>query len=708
IPLQAGRWYIALINGGTSSANGTITATAFNSAAPVVHINIDFGNPRASKDPESACDQSFWTDPTKAMPIGGNPGTTLGEQRMNAVKYATNELSTQLHIPIPIAVHACGAHLGGDQDSAILAHASPNSYFFDSPEYPINSLARKYTWYPGTVAARLNGTSMCGFAGGPCDTASNDEVEATFNMDIGTPDVIGGEDFYLGYDTTQKPRGDIDFITIAMHEITHGLGFLGLVNTDPDQGPIGAKAGITVDSSGQGMIDYQDTTEGPFDDIFSDNVAIVDIDNGDYMPFLGYDVKSAGDSARAAALVSGATVSSAGQYIAGLDCLGYVGPCTGLRWFDSAAATSTANANIGNTAPNDFPSLYAPCDKSTSPPPADCTTQPSSTLAHTTQSGDMMNAYYADFKLRDMGLAVPMLGPVGWSNAKATMPNFTEPMPGAWNDGTHNYHGFDFQLAARDAVHGDVYVLTFYSYTANGAPEWYEASGRLIDGVFLPDMDANGNTLHRIIYTSLSPTKIGDAAADTGVSGSVVVDFNQAANSPACRNLDRSSAVQLAVMYWSIGNDTDSWCMQPIVPLSAHANPDYNGLWYDASDSGWGFEVLDTPNASGNADINVLMYLPAAADSQGKALSTWASGTGTLVDGTAQIALLQISPGYCRTCAPISPNSVAVGNMTLKLNSILPGTAPNGTATIDISYPGGGGFNRNNVPVQMFSVPTGQ
>jgi hypothetical protein len=30
-----------------------------------------------------------------------------------------------------------------------------------------------------------------------------------------------------------------------------------------------------------------------------------------------------------------------------------------------------------------------------------------------------------------------------------------------------------------------------------------------------------------------------------------------------------------------------------------------------------------------------------------------------------------------------------------------------GTASIAVSYPGGGSFNRNNIPVSMLSMPTG-
>ncbi|HTI95646.1 MAG TPA: hypothetical protein VL425_03960, partial [Rudaea sp.] len=44
VPLQAGRWYIDLINGGSSTANGTLTAT-YSSTVPVGNIVLDFNSP---------------------------------------------------------------------------------------------------------------------------------------------------------------------------------------------------------------------------------------------------------------------------------------------------------------------------------------------------------------------------------------------------------------------------------------------------------------------------------------------------------------------------------------------------------------------------------------------------------------------------------------------------------------------------------------
>lgn len=703
VPLQAGRWYIALINGGGSTANGTLTAT-YSSVVPVGNIVLDFTSPYTDPtgDKTNDCDISFWTDTTAATPIGGNNGTTLGQQRKNALAQATTELVTQLGIPTTVTVQACGAHLGGDDKSATLAHAGATSFFYDEPHYPSPSLPQKYTWYPSTAATRLNGSSLCGFAGGTCTGSNNDEIAATFNMDIGTSTVLNGEKFYLGLDPNQKPAGQVDFISIAMHEMTHGLGFLGLVNTDTTQGPLGAKAGIIVSGSSASIGYGSGLTDGPFDDIFDDYIAIVN--DTSYTPFTGYEVNGANDAARAAAMVSGPTITTAGAYNPGV--------FTGIRWSDATADNSAANIHYQQAAPTNFPSLYAPCDKTKT---TTCAMQNGSTLSHTVQSGDMMNAYYSNQNLRAMGLAVPMLGPIGWSNAAIAMPAWGQPIPSNWYDVSHSGHGFDFQFLGHDPVKGDIYFLTFYTYDANGIPEWYQGAGYIVDGIFLPFIQsANGSTLPRVKYASNAPGKLA-VTADASSYGSVVVDFNQAANSPACRNVDRSQASQLAVMYWVIGTDTanpandpsGSWCMQPIVTPAAHATPDYNGHWYAPTDSGWGFELVDIASAFGMGappTVIVYMYYPGPNNEP-----TWATASEGLVNNSATMQVQQIANGYCRTCpAPAGGLSAtpSIGTMTLTLDPIVSGHQPTGKVSFQLAYPGGGSFVRSNIPIQMLSVPT--
>ena len=325
------------------------------------------------------------------------------------------------------------------------------------------------------------------------------------------------------------------------------------------------------------MIAYDDLTEGPWDDIYDDYVAIVN--GATYTPFLGYEVDGAHDADRAAAMVSGPAVRSAGQYIPGTQ--------TGIRWSDAVAASSSVNINAGKPAPDDFPSLYAPCDETKT---TSCATQPSSTLSHTVQSRrhDECVLFEHESAFDGSGRADARAARLEHGRAEARR-HFATPVTGNWYDQTHSGHGFDLQFFAHDAVNGDIYGLTFYTYDSNGKPEWYQASGSLVDGVFLPPLDQNGNTLHRITYQTTANAITGFTLDN--VPGSVVVDFNQADQSPACRNIDRSGAAQLAVMSWQIQGASGDWCVQPIVPNNAHGSPDYNGMWFDRAGFGLGFRT---------------------------------------------------------------------------------------------------------------------
>ena len=668
VPLGPGRWYIAVINSDQRNLATTATLTAQTFAAPqVASIGVDFSSSSTNpSDPTQSCDIAPWNDATAASPIAGNPGTTLGQQRQNALKYAVQQITTALQPPVPITIHACWAHLGGSATRAIIANATPVTFLVDEPDFGGYVLPLRYTWYAITEAVRAAGASQCGLLGGQCGGVDNEEILATFNEDIGTANVLGGEQFYFGYTADTSPSS-IDFVSVAMHELTHGLGFIGLANTDSTLGPIGAKAGI--DSTGT-SIDYQNLSQGPYDDVYDVNVAIVNTTNNTYTPFMGYEVNGAGDAARAAALIS----------------------FNGLRWSEATAVDSSVNQNRNLPVPQNFPLLHAPNP-----------IENGSTLSHTEQAGDLMNAVYPFPPPRTMGLAQPMLAPLGWSTAAASAPVYAQPVPSNWFDRSHAGHGFDFQLVGRDANLGDAYILVFYTYDANGAPEWYFAQGNLVDGVFIGGLASNSNTLLYSTYGSNhGPGQLQLTQQD--VTGTVIVDFNQASRSPACRNVDRSDQAMLGVMSWNIGSDSDDWCMEPLIPADRHASPDFNGHWYAPTDPNWGMEILDYDGNASSSSLFALIYYP---DANG--LPTWAVVQDTLHNGTASVPVYARTNGYCRTCVPTGTATTAqIGTMTLNLT---PGTSPNratGTATFTINYPGGGSFSRSSVPITQLSLPTGQ
>ena len=668
VPLAAGRWFIAVINSDSAKASPTTTLTATAMAAPqVASIAIDFNNP--GTDPNDVCNVAPWTDATAVSPVGGNPGTTLGAQRQNALKYAVQQITQQLQPPVPITIRACWDSLGGSASSAVIAHATPVTFLIDEPDFGGYVLPLRYTWYSITEAVRQGGTGQCGLiGGGPGNGCDDEEIEAVFNTDIGSSTIIGGRPFYFGYSTGSDPSA-IDFVSVAMHELTHGMGFIGLANTDDTLGPIGAKAGI-----GGGSIAYQDLDSGPYDDIYDVQAAIVNTADNTYKPFMGYEVNGAGDAARAGALIS----------------------VNGLRWSEQTAVASSVNQLHALNAPASFPLLYAPNPISNG-----------STLSHTVQSGDLMNANYN--AARTMGLSVPMLAPLGWGSAAVAAPTYGQPFPSNWFDRSHGGHGIDFQLARRDPVFGDVYILVFYTYSDSGAPEWYLATGNIVDGVFVGSLDGDGNTL---LYSTYGPNNgFGqlNPTPQANVYGSVIVDFNQAANSPVCRDVDRTGAPLLGVMSWAIGPSAQSatagdWCIEPLVTQNQRAAPDFTGHWFAPTDGGWGMEILNFNGNASSSSIFVLVYYP---DKNG--LPTWAVASGTMNNFTANLQLLERANGYCRTCAPPATTQTnVIGSMTLKFNAAAAGSTPTGTATFTLNYSGGTSFSRSNDPVTMLSLPPGQ
>ena len=57
----------------------------------------------------------------------------------------------------------------------------------------------------------------------------NADISAIFNSDVDTPAVLTGADFYYGTDS--NPGSNIDFVSVVLHEMGHGLGFVSLINS---------------------------------------------------------------------------------------------------------------------------------------------------------------------------------------------------------------------------------------------------------------------------------------------------------------------------------------------------------------------------------------------------------------------------------------------------------------------------------------------
>jgi hypothetical protein len=153
-------------------------------------------------------------DPTPVAPVGGNPGTTLGAQRLNAFTFAADIWAAQLASPIPIVVDAEMTDLMCSSSHAVLGQAGPIHVYEDFP----GALAA-HTWYPKALADKLSGTDL---------EPGTDDIHAQFNSAIGTTCAFP-KPWYYGLDAS-PPGSDIDFVSVVLHELGHGLGFLTAVS----------------------------------------------------------------------------------------------------------------------------------------------------------------------------------------------------------------------------------------------------------------------------------------------------------------------------------------------------------------------------------------------------------------------------------------------------------------------------------------------
>ncbi len=160
-----------------------------------------------------------FNDPTPAVPVGGNPGTTVGQQRLNAFQYAADIWGSILSSPVPIYIQSSFTPLACTATAATLGSAGALQVFGDFPNAELAD-----TWYHVALANKLAGADL---APGPNGTSA-DDIVARFNSNLGQPTCLAGIGWYYGLDTNHGTN--IDLVTVLLHEFGHGLGFSGFYN----------------------------------------------------------------------------------------------------------------------------------------------------------------------------------------------------------------------------------------------------------------------------------------------------------------------------------------------------------------------------------------------------------------------------------------------------------------------------------------------
>ncbi|MGH9225047.1 MAG: hypothetical protein ACRD2W_15005 [Acidimicrobiales bacterium] len=127
------------------------------------------------------------------------------------VQAAVNIWANDVAVPAWTTVRATYTSLG----TGVLAGGSPSFVFRDFDNAPVAG-----TWYPGPLAEALSGQNLA-------------EDDPDIVIEINTR-----SDWYYGTDGN-VPSGRYDLMSVVLHEVAHGLGFLGTMNVSGNSGTWG-------------------------------------------------------------------------------------------------------------------------------------------------------------------------------------------------------------------------------------------------------------------------------------------------------------------------------------------------------------------------------------------------------------------------------------------------------------------------------------
>ena len=163
-----------------------------------------------------------FNDPTPATPVGGNAGTTVGQQRLIAYSRALQLWGSVLKSDVPVTVLGSFSPRSCTATAGVLASAGAWNVEINFPGAPLAN-----HWYHGALANAIRGVDNYPGA----DIVDGADLAAFFNSNLGTPGCLETSRWYYGLDSNANPAaGDIDFLNVFMHEMSHGLGFSNFMN----------------------------------------------------------------------------------------------------------------------------------------------------------------------------------------------------------------------------------------------------------------------------------------------------------------------------------------------------------------------------------------------------------------------------------------------------------------------------------------------
>ncbi len=273
-----------------------------------------------------------FNDPTPIAPVGGNPGTTVGEQRLNLFQFAANRWGAILDSKVEILIEANFDPLTCTPNSAVLGSAGAQSVFSNFPNAPVADV-----WFSAALANKIAGEDL-----DPADPANDytgSDIAARFNSSLnGDPGCLNGGTWYYGYDHNEA-TGQSDLLPVLMHEFGHGLGFQSFVNK--------LTGVLLAGVPDQYLIWMFDNTTNKFWKNMTDAERAASSKNGRHVVWNGSNLLAAAPgylAAGTAALTVSAPANLAGPYLVGEATFGAAltaTPLTGnLRYLNDASGNA--------------------------------------------------------------------------------------------------------------------------------------------------------------------------------------------------------------------------------------------------------------------------------------------------------------------------------------------------------------------------------
>lgn len=146
----------------------------------------------------------------KARPTGTAASITVTyhdftPEAQKAFQYAVDIWESQLDSPVPIYIDASWTELA----AGTLGSAGSTAYYRNFSGAP-----RSNAWFPVALAEKINGK--------PLNNDTEADISARFNSKF---------DWYYGLDG-KTPADKYDLVTVVLHELGHGLGFVDTMDKD--------------------------------------------------------------------------------------------------------------------------------------------------------------------------------------------------------------------------------------------------------------------------------------------------------------------------------------------------------------------------------------------------------------------------------------------------------------------------------------------